>query len=215
MEQFNKTDVFLAKWADGTLSDTEKESFEKTKEYRQYKTILKGTDLLDLPDFDKQILFKKIQDNRGNTSKKIYLFPRWTYGIAAAIALLIGGVFFLNTPLEFQTGSGKQLAITLPDNSEIILNANTALTYKKRNWKSNRSLNLKGEAYFKVAKGSTFTVHTAQGKVQVLGTQFTVNAPENTFEVHCYEGSVRVVSGQLSQIIHKGDGQANHFGTIF
>jgi len=205
MEQFNNSDNFLAKWADGTLSDKEKKSFEKTKEYCQYKTILKGTDLLELPDFDKKALFKKIQDNRGKTSKKIKLFPRWTYGVAAAVALLIGGVFFLNTPLEFQTGFGEQLAITLPDNSEVLLNAKTELTYKKRNWKSNRTLNLKGEAYFKVAKGSTFTVLSPLGNVQVVGTQFTVNAHKNTFEVHCYEGTVRVKTGQLSKTIHKGE----------
>ncbi|CAN0602451.1 unnamed protein product, partial [Ectocarpus sp. 12 AP-2014] len=49
------------------------------------------------------------------------------------------------------------------------------------------------EAFFKVAKGKTFTVSTDQGTVTVLGTQFNVENRDGFFEVTCFEGLVRVL----------------------
>jgi ferric-dicitrate binding protein FerR (iron transport regulator) len=42
----------------------------------------------------------------------------------------------------------------------------------KRDWKTNRNLTLKGEAYFKVKE--EFTVNTAIGEVTCSWTQFNV-----------------------------------------
>ena len=41
-------------------------------------------------------------------------------------------------------------------------------------WKNERSVNLDGEGFFKVAKGSKFDVETSAGTVSVVGTQFNV-----------------------------------------
>lgn len=87
---------------------------------------------------------------------------------------------------------GEQLAFTLPDNSQVVLNANSEVVYNKRNWQETRELSLKGEAFFTVRKGSTFTVETGMGKVTVLGTQFNVRSVDGLFEVTCYEGKVSV-----------------------
>jgi len=55
-----------------------------------------------------------------------------------------------------------------------------------------RIIHLEGEATFKVLKGNSFTVLTPFGKVEVLGTVFTVKAANGLLNVQCSEGKVRV-----------------------
>ena len=50
--------------------------------------------------------------------------------------------------------------ISLPDNSQVSLNALSSVTYNESSWDENRELTLNGEAFFKVEKGSTFEVKT-------------------------------------------------------
>ena len=69
---------------------------------------------------------------------------------------------------------------------------NTTLKYASNKWDKKRRVRLEGEAFFKVAKGSTFTVDTKTGSVKVLGTQFNVKNRIGFFEVVCYEGLVGV-----------------------
>ena len=65
--------------------------------------------------------------------------------------------YFLNTRYPKTNGlkRDKKPLSTLPDHSEVVLNADSEITYKKSNWDTNRKLELQGEAYFKVAKGKT------------------------------------------------------------
>jgi len=89
----------------------------------------------------------------------------------------------------------------LPDTSEIILNAESHISYDEKNWDRQRTISLKGEAFFKVAKGNTFTVTTDQGEVRVLGTQFNVEDRAGFFEVSCFEGLVSVIyDGQENKL---------------
>ena len=75
----------------------------------------------------------------------------------------------------------------------------------KKKWKKNRTVNLDGEAYFKVTKGEKFSVKTNSGTITVLGTQFNVKDREHLFEVVCYEGSVRVDYNSESVILKPGN----------
>ena len=100
--------------------------------------------------------------------------------------------------------NGTQNTFSLPDNSEVVLNSGSEIQYKKWNWDNNRSLNLEGEAFFKVAKGKKFEVNTTVGKVTVLGTQFNVKQRGNYFDVSCYEGKVKVNFGNNEFILTKG-----------
>ena len=82
----------------------------------------------------------------------------------------------------------------------------TSSEFNKNNWKNNRMVNLEGEAFFKVAKGSTFDVETTSGIVRVLGTQFNVIQRDGYFEVICYEGLVGVYFNNLEQLkLEPGD----------
>ena len=95
-------------------------------------------------------------------------------------------------------------SLVLPDNSEVILNSSSLLSYNKKEWDEKRDIVLDGEAFFKVSKGQKFTVHTDAGNVQVLGTQFNVKERSDYFEVQCYEGIVAVTYGNQKVVLTKG-----------
>lgn len=204
MEKFYNTDDFLAKWSSDDLSEEQKEEFRQTEDYKYYAAILEGTDLLEIPSYDKEKNFERVQQKMAGEKKLVQLIPKWAYAVAASVAILIGYTFFFNQTIGYETGYGEQLVISLPDQSEVILNADSELEYKKKDWKNERTLQLDGEAYFKVKKGSTFTVQTDNGSVTVLGTQFTVNSDDEIFEVKCFGGKVQVIKGDLSEILTKG-----------
>lgn len=118
--------------------------------------------------------------------------------IAAGLAILIISGFLLeyfvfNPVISHNTPYGQQLAITLVDSTIIKLNANSTLTYRKRN---PRKVWLDGEAFFQVKKkpatGANFLVLTNDLTVEVLGTAFNVIEKEDKTEVVLEEGSVRL-----------------------
>jgi len=207
MKQRYMYDDFLAKWADKSLPEEEQASFDKTKEGKLLKTVLKGTDLLEVPAYDKDKVFANTQSlikpNR-SIRKNQNLF-KWSYAVAASVALLIVmNLFLFNTDQSYKTNFGEQLAVVLPDSSEVVLNAKSEIDYNIKDWKRNRKVNLKGHAFFRVNKGSDFIVQTDHGNVYVLGTKFTVNSIDSIFEVICFEGKVKVEHGKFKEIISKG-----------
>lgn len=118
--------------------------------------------------------------------------------VAASVVLILSaGLFarFYTTTVE--VGPGEFTNHTLPDGSEIHLNAATAISYSPYWWKMDRSVELSGEAYFVVAKGKKFSVHTELGTTEVLGTEFNVYARGDDFHVFCETGRVKVTSDVL------------------
>ena len=77
------------------------------------------------------------------------------------------------------TGKGEQVTISLPDGTQVTLNAESRLSYNLSNFNSDeRRVAFDGEGYFRVAKNpsSPFSI-TAKGlKVSVLGTTFNLRA---------------------------------------
>ncbi|MCF6357309.1 MAG: FecR domain-containing protein [Draconibacterium sp.] len=84
--------------------------------------------------------------------------------------------------------------MTLPDGSVVEVNADSRLSYNKESWNENRVVNLEGEAFFSVEKGSNFRVKTNDGIVEVLGTSFNVYSRNDRLKVHCETGKVSVSS---------------------
>ncbi|MRI02294.1 DUF4974 domain-containing protein [Kriegella sp. EG-1] len=199
----------LAKWLNNELSEEDLKIFSKTKEFNTYQKIAAVTKNLKSPDFDTQKALFDFKNKDKNTEPKVV--PMWPYKkfikIAAAITLLlIGSYFYLNTLNErIETQFAEQKEITLPDNSEIVLNADSKIAYDKKNWNTKRNIKLNGEAFFKVAKGEKFTVSTENGTVSVLGTQFNVENRGAYFEVSCYEGLVSVIYNGKETKLHAGN----------
>nr|WP_121270985.1 FecR family protein [Pedobacter schmidteae] len=103
------------------------------------------------------------------------------------------------------TPRGGQYQIVLPDGTRVWLNAASTLSFPTAfAGLRNRVVELKGEAYFEVAKDKSkpFIVKTSKQQVEVLGTHFNINAyanEENT-RTTLLEGSVKVAAmGLLSQ----------------
>ena len=199
MENHLTDNTFLARWISGDLTSEELEAFKKSKDYPIYKKINEASQTLDVPSYNKQELFNKIQHQNAIQEliakpKVIKLIPNWAYGVAASIVIVFGVFYFMNSQTHFETHFSEQLAVTLPDYSKVQLNANSQLDYKSRQWENNRELTLNGEAFFDVEKGTSFKVNTSEGIIEVLGTEFSVTVRDNFFEVQCFEGKVKVTS---------------------
>ena len=122
------------------------------------------------------------------------------YVAAACIAGLFVFQFLFNNNERVYADYGMSLAHTLPDNSEIKLNADSRITYNKKQWSNERRLKMDGEAYFDVEEGQKFTVETDYGTVAVLGTSFNIYSRPDGFSVHCTSGKVEV-SNQNATVI--------------
>lgn len=186
---------YLAKWLNDELEGSELIEFEKSPEFHKYLKIKEYSKQLNTPLFDEKAIFENIKENKKLQPKVIKLHNSWFLKIAAIFIVAIASSFFIFQNLNTENkiaANGLKNNFLLPDNSKVVLNSGSEISYKKWNWDSNRNLNLNGEAYFQVAKGKKFEVQTELGKVTVLGTQFNVKNRKNRFEVTCYEGKVKV-----------------------
>ncbi|MES2484447.1 MAG: FecR domain-containing protein, partial [Bacteroidota bacterium] len=208
-------DVKLAKWLSGEMEGKELEQFMQTPEYATYSKIKEFSGQLTAPQSDIDSLYNKIQQNKHRGAEpKVRRLSNWFPRVAAILVLALGAGYFLYTG---QTTSqlaenGKRDTFNLPDNSEVVLNAGSAAEYKEWDWSDNRRIELKGEAYFKVAKGQKFDVVTPAGTVTVVGTQFNVKQRDGRIDVTCFEGKVKVVSGGQSILLTSGKSVAYENG---
>ena len=140
----------------------------------------------------------------------------WAIAASVVLALSISISFYLNSDsssecISVQTKYGEQQSVTLPDNSEVILNGNSTLRYSS-DWNrkaDSREVWLDGEGFFSVTKQQNeeqghftkFTVHANELLVEVRGTQFNVqNRPENT-QVVLHEGKVLIRNEQQDSVL--------------
>lgn len=106
------------------------------------------------------------------------------------------------------TPKGGQYQVSLPDGTKIWLNASSSLRYPTTFEGKERLVELTGEAYFEVAtnKSQPFKVISAGQVVEVLGTQFNINAysDEHLIKTTLLEGSVQVYLGEKSSLLKPG-----------
>ncbi|MDR0510020.1 MAG: DUF4974 domain-containing protein [Rikenellaceae bacterium] len=94
-----------------------------------------------------------------------------------------------------RTPRGKDFRITLCDGTEVLLNSESSLCYPARFEEGQRVVELKGEAYFKVAKHpqKPFIVKTEYLQTKALGTEFNVKAYSHSDpHVTLIEGNIAV-----------------------
>lgn len=98
------------------------------------------------------------------------------------------------------------LNLTLSDGTKVWVNASSELVFPNRFVGEHRSIKLKGEAYFQVAKDTErpFIVETAGGNIKVLGTQFNVSAYDDRPVTTLEEGKVLVYKEELEEILSPG-----------
>jgi len=189
-----KREELLHKYLNGTASPEEIETLRQDDRYALYVTIADASKEFEPPAFDGQKNFIEIESKKQGVSKVRSLNPARTWlKVAAAVAILfVGFLLFQNGETTISTQVAEKQEILLPDASEVHLNAKTKISYYKNSWDSDRTLELDGEAFFKVKKGSNFSVNTTHGIVEVVGTEFNVFVRDSLFQISCYEGLVRV-----------------------
>jgi transmembrane sensor len=148
----------------------------------------------------------KIAEQKKEPVRVIKLTKRtYLYSAAASVLLLLGFWFLWPKPIEnVVAAKGQHSEFKLPDGSKVSLNADTKISYNKKKFKEKRNLEMDGEAFFNVEKGSPFVISTSLAEIKVLGTSFNVYARENQFKVSCFTGKIKVSYGTQSQIIVPG-----------
>ncbi len=115
---------------------------------------------------------------------------------AAAILIIAIGLFWWNQPAPEKTLASGQSILTekLADGSEITLNKQSSLHYPKSFKGKTRSVELKGEAFFKITpdKAKPFIIDVKDVQVTVVGTSFNVREDSNYVEVLVETGTVKV-----------------------
>ncbi len=169
------------------------------------------------------------EDRRGHHAARggrppIALHRRRTiaWGAAASVVVLIGLALYLyQLPVTVVAPPGALASVELPDGSEVRLNSDSRISYR-RGWAGwDRTVRLRGEAFFDVAAArEIFTVKTFNAQVEVLGTRFNVRArPDDAIPatvVVLAEGRVRLRGegapndpvtlnpGQMSRVANAG-----------
>lgn len=204
-------DELLHKWINGTLTEEELNTFKARPEYEDLVKVYAHTAHLQAPSLDQEAMLKQIlamdksEQPAPIDQAKVVGFRRWwPIAMAAAITLIVGIWFGLRPapePAWTATATvGQHPQGQLPDQSTYMLNAGSRLAFDAANWADNREVQLEGEAYFSVEKGTTFTVSTAHGAVQVLGTRFNVRDRDGSLMVSCHSGKV-AVKNQAGKVI--------------
>ncbi|MHA4810956.1 FecR family protein [Flavitalea flava] len=113
------------------------------------------------------------------------------------------------------TPKGGQYKLVLPDGSQVWLNAASSIRYPAVFTGTERKVEVAGEAYFEIVKNASMPFRVLADhrlkaahpmEIQVLGTQFNVNAyaDEETIRTTLLEGSVKVAKGGASGILKPG-----------
>lgn len=152
--------------------------------------------------------FHKVEEQIERKNRRRRLTPL-LYTAASLAGAVIISLFFLlwqqqtnayTADVWLRANPGVKARVTLPDGSVAELNSGSRIGYHPSFGKSERKLQLSGEALFRVKKsnGKPFTVCSTDGRseVQVLGTTFNVQSFDNEeeFATMLIEGAVEVTS---------------------
>ena len=212
-------EILVKKWLKGTLSSAEEKVFHALEDSAQLERLSEAMKDFKSPKYNvedelHQLTLQKEKPKQQETVRKLV---RWLPAAAILVLALTVSFYLQQSGHIIETSAIAQTVnIRLPDHTEVILNAGSELSYYPKKWSDTRSANLRGEAYFKVTKGATFTIETEEGTITVLGTEFNVRQRDDFFEVVCFEGAVKVVHSKKEIVLKPGDffiAHSNNFKT--
>jgi ferric-dicitrate binding protein FerR (iron transport regulator) len=226
MEDQNFNNI-ISRYFRGQLADSE---YELLTEYLQDNTNREFFEKAKLewesnPELDElgtrnlNRLHYKINQKNINVPQK-QLTRRLWLRVASVAAILILGLLLGSTitylistikkpseQLVFVTPRGEKSMVSLPDGSEVWLNANSRLVYNSFS-STHRQVELKGEAFFKVAHNeyAPFVVKTNECDIEVLGTTFNVMAYDEfgRKEITLLSGKVNVHAEGSKSVLKPG-----------
>ncbi|MCF6224313.1 MAG: FecR domain-containing protein [Flavobacteriaceae bacterium] len=189
-----KKNYLIKKWLENDLTSEEQKAFDALEEKAFLNEIIQEGKRFKGQNTSKVTSFENLEKGLHQKPKSTKNWTKTLVRIAAVFVIGFGlySLFDKDKHSTFETQLAQTEQITLPDNSMVTLNELSQLNFND-DWSKERNVKLKGEAYFKVAKGNRFDVNTEFGTVSVLGTQFNVIARDSIFSVICYEGLVQVL----------------------
>ena len=192
------------------------DSYETERKWKELK-YMKNNEQINVDQaWDKVV--SKINETENNIIQgpgSVILLRRTLMKIAAVALILLSigaaAVYIVKTDalsrkITATTGNDeKNLRVTLPDGSSVILNRNTRLSYRSNFGRSGRNVSLDGEAFFEITpdKSNAFIVDAGKAMIKVLGTSFNVitNNDESAVEVFVETGHVMLYDESGSQNI--------------
>lgn len=187
----------LQEWRNS--SDLNEKEFKAIEKLWNISNIKQGNELINI-DSEWNILQNKISP-KGKT-----ITLRTLTSIAASIALFIllsVYAYKYTQTVSTSTTSAEILAKELPDGSKVSLNANSKIKYNKHFGEKNRMILLQGEGFFDVTKNKKlpFKIETDIAYIEVVGTEFNVNAYKSNSEVKVTvtEGTVWIYAKKESK----------------
>jgi transmembrane sensor len=136
--------------------------------------------------------------------KSMHMTWLWAAAVIPLFALIYAGFSYFGQ-MKIHTDYAENKSIMLPDHSEVVLNADSKITWSSRNFNKKRSVRLSGEAFLKVQKGNDFTIHTPSGIINILGTELNILSRDSLLKVTCVSGKVKVTSHHQTVIIEPGE----------
>jgi len=175
------------------------------------------------------VLEKRKSDECGIRESRNLFQSTWvkrTMVAALLLLLMVGGVYVFQPGglnlfgersqalKELQVPYGKKMKLTLPDGSQVYLNAGTTFRYPLKFSEKERKVYLEGEAFFTVVKdvGQPFLVMTEKTTTRVLGTKFNLISRGNAADVLTVsEGSVQFTADNRSDTLILGANTQGRF----
>ncbi|MGY4538943.1 transmembrane sensor [Mucilaginibacter sp. UYNi724] len=160
-------------------------------------------------------VFGEIKNTIVSGEGKVVKLPQrkrflWRSVAAAAAVLVISSVLYVAWPTlqnrlhpveltALRVPANQKKVITLPDGSQVWVNANSDIRYPKAFNGKVREVYLSGEAYFDIAHDADkpFIIHTGEVVTTVLGTAFNIREDKNKdiIEITVTRGKVSVANG--------------------
>lgn len=207
-EEANRLSALFKAYKDDTINEYEKKELEEWLSQSPanrsfFNRMINGTQLKQEVElyntFEPNSAFKRFAEKQAAaTYTGAATFYKKTWFQVASAAAILGGCLYLvwpavssnsetakalsgNNMVVIATHKGEMHEELLPDGSRVWLNAASSLSYGSNFNKTNREVELMGEAYFDIKADSKrpFKVHARDADIDVLGTSFNVMAYEN------------------------------------
>ena len=105
--------------------------------------------------------------------------------------------------ITVESSAGAQTRLYLPDSTLVVLNSKSVLSYSQKFGLKDRTIQLSGEGYFKVAHNEQkpFVIHGKDVSVTVLGTEFNFKdyPTRDVIKVSLFQGKVRLDNKLMEQ----------------
>jgi transmembrane sensor len=193
------------------------ENPENARYFENFKTIWDASKNLDVStQIDENEMWARFLERASRNPVRLVVIRKFSRTLQVAATVLItitlaalGYIIYDYTdrsPVIVATHTAAQTK-SLPDGSEITLNRNSTIQYTRKLRGKTRAVQLKGEAFFKVAanKEKPFVISVNDVTVTVLGTSFNVKGYEGQTEVVVETGTVMVESNGRSVTLQPGE----------